>query len=98
MNLSVNESKRLEKFISSVQKRIIVEQNNEPHSAASTRIVNSSYPSRSPIPGSPAGSAPIRESTARKRRKRKEKSYRLLDHIIKHIDSALGVTHLETPR
>ena len=97
MQLSVKESKRLDKFISSFHKRIIDEQNNEPHSAVSHRIVKSSDPSRSPIPGSVSGSVPIRESTSSRRRKRKDKSYKLHDHTIKHIDSALGVTHLETP-
>ena len=59
--------------------------------------MNSSDRSSSPISGSAAGSAPIRESTSRRRRKRKEKSYKLHDYIRKHIDDELGVTHLETP-
>ena len=64
MNLSVKESKRLENFISSVLKRLNDEQNNESHSAASTRIVDFSDPLRSPIPGSAAASVTIRESTS----------------------------------
>ena len=97
MKLSVKESKRLGNLISSVTKRINDEQNSDPHSAAFTRIMNSSDPSRSPIPGSFAGSTPIRDSISSKRRKRKEKSYKLHDYIRKHIDDELGVTHLETP-
>ena len=54
-------------------------------------------PSRSPIPGSAVVSVPIRESTSSRRRKIKDKSYKLHDHTIKHIDSAFGVTHLEIP-
>ena len=51
----------LENFISSVQKRLFRVQNSDPHSAASTRIVESSDPSRSPTSGSVDGSN--REST-----------------------------------
>ena len=69
MSLSIKETRKLNKFIESVKKRINDEQNSDPHSAASTRIVNSSDPSRSPIPGSAAGSAPIRETISSKIRR-----------------------------
>ena len=75
MKLSVKETKKLDEFIDSVRKRINDEQNSEPHSAASTRIVNSSDPSRSPFPGS----APIRESIVKgEREKRKSASYMII--------------------
>ena len=64
MNLSVKESLRLDKFISSVQERINDEQNNE-------LIANSSDPSRSPISGSAFALVPIRESTSSRRGNRK---------------------------
>ena len=96
MSLSVKESKKLEKFICSVQKRLIREQNSEPHSAASTRIVESTDPSRSPVPGSVGGTVLNSESVSSKRRKRKNKSYKSHDYIRKHIADSLGVTRLET--
>ena len=94
--LSVNEPKRLDKFMSSVQKRVTNEQNSEPHSAASTRIVESSNPSWSQTSGSVVVSKTISESISSERRKRKNKSYRLYDYVRKHVDDSLGVTHLES--
>ena len=76
---------------------MVREENSEPHSAASTRIVELSDYSRSPEPGSVDGTVYNSESVFSKRRKRKNKSYRLHDYIRKDIDDSLGVTHLETP-
>ena len=95
--MSVKESKRLENFISSAEKRFIREQNSDPHSTVSIRVVESSNPSWSTVPGSVDCSGPISESIPIKRRKRKNKSYKSHDCIRKHIDDSLGVTHLETP-
>ena len=88
MNLSIKETRKVNKFIESVKKRINDEQSSD---------VNSSDPSRSPIPGSAAGSAPIRESISSKRRKRKERKYTINENIRKYLEDTIGGTHLETP-
>ena len=97
MNLSVKESQKLEKFISSVKKRLICEQNSEPHSAESPRIVEFSDPSRRSVPGSVDGTISNSESVSSQRRKRKNRNYKLHDDIRKRFDYSLGITHLETP-
>ena len=97
MSLSVRETEKLYKLISSVRKRIQSERNREPHSAASTRIVESSNPSWSPIPVPVDGSGSTSESISRKRRKRKDKNLRIEDAIRKHIDGLLTQQDLETP-
>ena len=95
MSLSIKESEKLRNFVSSVKKRVIREQNKEPHLAASARIVKSSNLSWSPIPGNTAGSDQNSESTSMKRRKRKNR--RLEDAIQNHIDGLLAQQDLETP-
>ena len=97
MSFNAKESEKLRLFINSVKKRLSREQNNEPHSAASIRIVESSDPSRSPIPGADAGSGQNSESTSKKRRKIKNKNSRLEDAIKDHIDGLLTQQDIETP-
>ena len=89
MSLSIIESEKLRKLVSSVKERLIREQNIKPHSAASTRIVESSNPSWSSIPGIAFGFGQISESTSMKRKKRKKRSRRLEDAIQKHLDEIL---------
>ena len=85
MSLSVKETKTLDKFISTFQKNLVCEQNSDPHSAASTKIVKSSNPSWSLTPGPVDGSDPIPESNFDKTRKRKDKNYKLHEYMEKHI-------------
>ena len=59
--------------------------------------MESSDPSRSPVIGSGAGMVRNSESVSSKKRKRKDKNYKLHDYIRKFIDDTLGVTHLEPP-
>ena len=91
MSLSFKESEKIRKLICSVKKRTISEQNSEPHSAVSTRIVESSNPSWSPILGPVDGSDPTSESSSIKRRKDKSRKLEdviqrlLTDYLIKRI-------------
>ena len=96
MSLSTKESEKLRKIINSVKKRLIRQQNNEPHSAASTRIFESSDPSRIPIPVADAGSSQNSENTSIKGRKRKKNS-RLENAIKNQIDGLQPQQDLETP-
>ena len=69
----------------------------EPHSKASTRIMESLTPSRNLIPKLVDGPDPIFESTSNKRSIRKDKVVYYYA-IQKHLAETLDQQHLETPR
>ena len=77
---------------------LLTTSNFNPHSAASARIVDSSNPSFSPIPGTAVESAQIAESTSMKRRKRKDYISGLEDDIQKRLDKIFDQQQLETLR
>ena len=76
MSFSVKVSEKIRKFIKSIQKSRIREQNKVQHSEASTRIVESSNPSWIPPSGTVDGSGQISESNSMKIIQRKEKNQR----------------------
>ena len=95
MSLSIKESEKLRKFIKTIQKNRIRDQNTDPHSAASTRIAGSSNPSWSPPPGTVDRSGQSSESTSKKRRTRKNKNRGLEDAIQKHIEEILDKKQIQ---
>ena len=77
---------------------MLSDQNSNPHSAASTEIVESSNPTWSPVRGPVDGSVPVNERFFRKRRKRKNKIRRMPDSIQKDADEIMDQKSFKTPR